>query len=95
MDVYETDPTYSGHSNSDPKSEIIATQIPFIVYTSPLFQQHFPNVVSRIKKSQKKAYRTDSLIYTLMDVAGISFEGNNEVEQKSLFNEKMTKKLVE
>lgn len=80
LDLYESNPDYAGHSET-----AICLQIPFVVYTSPTFRQHFPSATERIKNSQNRKFRTDDLIYTVMDVAGIAFEDNDDVARRSLF----------
>ena len=57
-----------------------------MVYTSPLFQEHFPITTKRIKENYNKSFRTDNLIYAVMDVAGLSFKDNDDVNNNSLFS---------
>lgn len=86
LDIYESDSDFFGHARPNAKSIEVSEQIPFMVYTSPLYRQHFPNKVESIKRSQNCAFRTDDLIYTIMDVAGISFDDNDDVKIRSLFS---------
>lgn len=86
LDVYDSDPNYFGHATPDPKSREVGLRIPFVIYASPLFQQHFPATTNRLKASQQKAFRTDNLIYAVMDAAGISFKDNDDVKKNSLFS---------
>jgi len=86
MDIFESDANYSGHSTPNPQSQKVGIQIPFIIYVSPLFQQHFPSTIKRMKDTLHKPFRTDNLIYTVMDVAGLSFKDNDDVKKNSLFS---------
>lgn len=55
-----------------------------MIYTSPLYQQNFANEMKQIKQSLKQPFRTDDMIYTIMDIIGITFEEEN-LNGKSLF----------
>ena len=76
LDFFVSRPDYCAHSvaNDESVSAIESRAIPFLVYTSSLYQQHFPDECDRIRRSTRREYRTDSLIYTVMDLAGVQFK---------------------
>ena len=85
IDVFESTNDYVGHAipNSD-KSRKIASAIPFMIYTSPEFVRKFPKKVEMIRQSVNNEYRTDDLMYTVMDLIGIRIKGET-LKGKSLF----------
>ena len=88
LDIYDSDNKYIGHGRAGNKiSEAVGRDIPFMIYQTPLFLQQHLEQVEKIRKNRMKSFRTDNLIYTLMDVAGIDFKDNNDVTRYSLFNE--------
>lgn len=85
LDIFESSNNYVGHGREgNIISEKAAYKIPFMIYTTRLFQNQHEDLIKRIMKSKEKPFRTDDLIYTLMDVAGASFSDNNNVEKYSL-----------
>ena len=85
IDAYESSDDYIAHAKvTVPKSVEAGTKIPFMIYTSPLYQQNFANEMKQIKQSLKQPFRTDDMIYTIMDIIGITFEEEN-LNGKSLF----------
>lgn len=85
IDVYESTEDYIGHARStDPKSVEAGSKIPFMIYTSPLYQQNFSEETRKIKQCIEQPFRTDDMIYTIMDIIGIEFKGES-LEGKSLF----------
>ncbi|MCU6771241.1 Phosphoethanolamine transferase CptA [uncultured Bacteroides sp.] len=88
LDIFESREDYIGHArHNDIKSVEAGSNIPFILYVSPKYQANFPDDCERIKKAVNKKFRTDDMIYTIMDVIGVEFEDNNDVERYSLFND--------
>ena len=86
-DLFQSNPNFAGHGIiNNEKSEKIIKEIPFIIYTSPLFIQHYPQAIKSIENNLNKEFRTDDLIYTIMDIIGVSFKNNNDVTKYSLFN---------
>ena len=75
LDFFVSRPDYCAHSvaNDESVSAIESRAVPFLVYTSDLYRQHFPTESERIRRSTGHEYRTDSLIYTVMDLAGVAF----------------------
>ena len=43
--------------------------------------------MSGMSKSLDNRFRTEDLIYTVMDIANISFKDNDDVRKESLFSE--------
>lgn len=85
IDAYESSDDYMAHGKeTDPKSVDAATNIPFMIYTSPLYQQNFPNEMEQIKQCVAQPFRTDDMIYTIMDIIGVTIEGES-LEGKSIF----------
>lgn len=85
LDIYNTNETYCGHSNSSSESQEIGKQIPFMIYVSPSFiVANESDLIENLKMKTKQKYSIDDIIYTIMDIAGYKFEGNNDVEKYSL-----------
>lgn len=82
-DVFRRNNTFIGHGNSE--SADIIKQIPFMVYTTKKFRERFPQMEERIKRAIDTPYRTDSVMYTIMDVAGIDSVNGVSYRCKSLF----------
>lgn len=88
LDVFESDADYAGHAKGTPASQEIGRTIPFMVYMSPSFQKSHPKAAGKIRNTESdKVYCTDKLIYTVMDICGISFEDNNDVYLYSMFSD--------
>ena len=85
-DIFRSSEVFIGHGNyGDEKSEYITKQIPFMVYTTERFRDKFPLLEERIKRAVDVLYRTDSVMYTIMDVAGIDSVNSVSYKYKSLF----------
>ena len=86
LDFFVSRDDYCAHSitNDDSVSAIASREVPLIVYTSPLYCQHFPTVCERIQRSSEREFRTDSLLYTVMDIAGVEFR-DSALQHESLF----------
>lgn len=91
LDLFYTKDDYAAHALNTPNSQKYGKAIPFMIYTSPRFQSKFPNVVDRLKKSTDNDFCTGDLIYALMDIMGIRFKYNHDVESYSPFS--LNKKL--
>lgn len=86
IDVFQSSDDYIGHAKKDnPISVKYGKQIPFMVYTTPKFRERFLQTEERIKRAVDVSYRTDSIMYTIMDVAGIETVNGISYKQKSLF----------
>lgn len=85
MDIFESTEQYAGHGlYSSQESKKISSHIPFMIFLTNDFQKKYPELVSRIKNSNNKDYCTDKFIYTLMDICGIQFNNNNDVNKYSI-----------
>jgi len=77
LDVFDSDPTYVGHTRpTNPQSVQAGLQIPFFVYTTESYRQHFADKNARLIKAVDKPYNTEDIVYTIMDVANASFTDN-------------------
>ena len=88
LDVFNSRSDYVGHGRyNNPKSAKAGFQIPFVTYLSPTFQQSFPKLSQRIKETSHNTFCTYNMIYTIMDVIGVQFYSNNQVQEYSLFSQ--------
>lgn len=86
-DLYESSADYCGHGKpNNPMSVAAGSNIPFLVYMSPLYQKKFPEMTERIKQAVHRPYSTGYFLYTLVDVMGGKFKNNADVENYSLFH---------
>lgn len=86
LDAYVTRPDYIGHALPDsPASLSEGLRIPFMIYTSPLYEARCPQQVGRIRRSVSVPFVTEDLLYTVMDLLGIRFRDHHSVERYSLF----------
>lgn len=79
-EVYDTR-NMSGHSIYNPSAPMY--EIPFIIWTSPLFKESHPGLNKKIQNSIRKKFNTSDLIHTIMDITDI--ESPDYHEEKSLF----------
>ena len=85
LDFYVTKDNYCAHAiTRDTESGRVSMEVPFLIYTSDLFRQRFPSMCERIERSTDHEYRTDSLIYTVMDIAGVVFKDPEEPVRGSI-----------
>lgn len=86
QDVFDSSDDYAGHAKKgNAKSEEAGRNIPLMVYTSPLFREKHPGLQQRIENAVNRPYRTDSIMYTIMDVAGVESVNGVTYKHKSLF----------
>ncbi|MBQ2526042.1 MAG: sulfatase-like hydrolase/transferase, partial [Bacteroidales bacterium] len=87
IDVYESDPTYIGHArNTNTISFEVSSNIPFIVYPTESFKNHFPDMVEKLENAVDKKFNTEDIIYTFMDLANVKFADNDDVKKYSLLS---------
>ena len=87
IDIYEGTDSYVGHAlKNNAKSVEVSSKIPFMIYVTPQFVSNNKNLFNRMKIATDKEFRTDDIIYTIMDIAGVRFEENKDVEAFSLFH---------
>ncbi len=85
QDIFNSSDDYAGHGVfANEKSQAAAVNIPLMIYTSPLFREKRPALQERIDAAVDVAFRSDSIMYTIMDVAGIESVNNVSYKQKSL-----------
>ncbi|MBR3915598.1 MAG: phosphoethanolamine transferase [Bacteroidaceae bacterium] len=85
QDIFNSSNDYAGHAiNGNYVSEQVAVQVPLLVYTSPIFKKKHSLLYKRIESSETMPYRTDSIMYTIMDVAGIETVNGVSYKHKSL-----------
>ena len=82
-DVYRSSDELVGHG--DVRFLDIVQHIPFMVYTSGLFREKHPELQRRIESAVNCPYRTDSIMYTIMDIAGVETVNGVSYKHKSLF----------
>jgi len=79
-------PDHFGHGvKSDPLNYALGIEIPFFVYASPLFQQHFPQTIERIKNRQAnpKDWNSGDLPFFIMDLIGVKQINGEDVRPRS------------
>ena len=84
LDIYQTDSGYFGFAKNNPESDRYGKSIPFMIYMSPKYKAKYPEVVQRIAANVNTEFRTDDFIYFIMDIAGIRFAGNDDVNKYTL-----------
>ncbi len=85
QDIFNSSDEYAGHGIfANEKSQAAALNIPLIIYTSPLFKEKRPLLQERVDAAVDVAYRTDSIMYTIMDITGVDSVNGVSYKQKSL-----------
>lgn len=85
LDVYHSREDYAGHGNyRDKESFRYATEIPFMIYLSKKYMKKSPGIKRRMEKNLDTKYCTENLIYTAMDILGVRFKDNDDVEKYSI-----------
>lgn len=78
LDIYDSRNDYVGHARyNDEKSVKAGLSIPFFVYMSPLYKEEYMNEKNKFIRNRSMKYRTDDMIYTIMDLIGVQIDGNN------------------
>lgn len=86
QDLYDSSPGFKGHAKSDdPVSRAAGQAVPFTVWLSPVFRAAHPGVVARMAAATSRPVALTDLIYSLMDLMGARFAGNDDVESRSFF----------
>ncbi len=86
QDVFDSSDDYAGHAKlGNAKSEEAGRNIPMMVYTSSLFREKHPELQERIENAVNRPYRTDSIMYSIMDIAGVETVNGISYKHKSLF----------
>ena len=85
LDFFFTRDDYFSHAlASIPESVGPASEVPFLIYTTEKYRDAFPEICERMREKTNVAYRTDDLIYTIMDLAGVRFKDASEVNGESI-----------
>ena len=88
LDVFYTDDDYAAHAKmNNPESIKYGVAIPFMIYTSPSFDEKYPMRSSRIRNSIDNEFVSDDLIYSIMDVIGIDSINNYSIKDRSILSE--------
>ena len=86
IDAFQSSNEYIGHAVAGNKnSDFYGRQIPFMVYTTEKFKEKYPHIEEKMWQAVDVPYRTDSIMYTIMDVAGIETVNGVSYKIKSLF----------
>lgn len=86
LDIYESREDYVGHAIPNiAQSREVGSNIPFMVYMSAGFQRNFLPELERLKQKERVPFRTDNMIYSIMDVIGVRFAKDDSVRKYSLF----------
>lgn len=87
LDVYQSSDDYVGHAKaSSPVSVSAGRDIPFVVYVTDMYRQHFPEMTSRIYDSVHNQFYTEDVMYAIMDLMGANLPGEKR-HGRSLFSE--------
>jgi len=74
LDIYDSDPEFAGHARvQDPYSVLVSEEIPFIIYPSPKYKDHFPQQIKEMEENSDSAYNTKDITTTLMRWLGLEF----------------------
>lgn len=86
FDVFQSSNDYIGHAVAgNEESEFYGRQIPFMVYTTEKFKEKYPHIEEHMWQAVDTPYRTDSIMYTIIDVAGVEAVNGLSYKEKSLF----------
>lgn len=73
LDFFDSSPDYCSHAKAAvPQSVEAGRKIPFFIYFSEKYAAAHPHTIERLRKSTDVKWCTVDLIYTLMDITGIS-----------------------
>lgn len=87
IDLFDSSKYYCGHARkTDSLSVKAGTNIPFMIYASPKYQEKFKDKMELIKKNLHAQYTTDNIIYTIMDIIGVDFKDDLKVKNNSLLS---------
>ena len=81
QDVFDTSNDFFGHSWEN------GLDIPLMFYPTAIFNEKHGGVVNAIKNNTERVYRTDSIMYTIMDIAGIETVNGISYKHKSLLKQ--------
>lgn len=55
-------------------------EIPFVIWLSKEYQKERPRFVQTVQAYTRRPWQTDDLIYPLLDLAGVTFDGINHAK---------------
>ena len=84
IDIYETSDDYVGHARRDDIA--VGKRVPFMVYMTDTYKKNHSFVYNKIIETVDRVFNTEDFIYTIMDVVGMRFKDNNDVERNSLLS---------
>lgn len=87
QDMFESAPDYFMHAkHNDPVSCYWGARIPFMVYASPSYIEHHPDMVRRMQERQNhpKSWDTEDLPYFIMDLIGAQTINGVAVKTRSV-----------
>ncbi len=88
IDLFQSDPNYAAHAKTgNAISEKVSKEIPFMIYMSRVYQEKYPEMVEAVKRNLDSSFRTDDLIYTMMDIMGCDF-ADKPMRSRSLLRQK-------
>lgn len=86
LDVFYTADDYAAHAKvNDPVSMKYGTEIPFLIYTTKKFNAKYPELAKNIQLSKNNDFRTDNLIYVIMDIIGVTKFNDMKIKEFSIF----------
>lgn len=75
LDLFYTDSDYAAHGKpTNPESDKLARQIPFMIYVSESFRQNHSELASRIIAAKAIPFCTELLIYKLLNFTGYKID---------------------
>ena len=84
-DIYRSSDDFRGHATGmNATHEWIARQIPMMFYMPDAFREKYPAMQLQIEEAAKTHYCTDSIMYTIMDIAGVNTVNGVSYKYKSL-----------
>ena len=73
---------FEGHT--DTMLSPYLAEIPFVVWLSRGYRQHHPEIAARVGAAQNRSYDTSDLLYSITDLARLSFPGDDPT--RSIFS---------
>ena len=74
-EVFQTRSIF-GHTSMNPSRPML--EIPFYIWISPTFRKNHGEIISGLSQQTKKAYNTEHLIHTIMDICDIHSKDFNK-----------------
>ena len=87
QDMFESDPDFFMHAKqNDPVSCFWGARIPFMVYVSPMYKEHYQEVVQRMQERQDHPmpWNSEDLPYFILDIMGVKTVNGVDVKTRSV-----------